>query len=80
MQGEHAWSENIQLIRATAFALTHPSSDLGDETVTIWDAPIQALAAQHADLDLDHVYQLLCLGAVELDFLEDAVRFAVKVS
>jgi hypothetical protein len=44
--------------------------------VTIWDAPIQALAAQHADLDLDHVEPAGVLwGVVEFDFLEDAVRF-----
>ncbi len=30
---------------ADGIALTLPSADLGDETVTIWDTPIQALAA-----------------------------------
>jgi hypothetical protein len=44
--------------------LAFPSSDLGNETITIWDAPIQALAAQHADLDLDHVEPAGVLGGV----------------
>src|ERR1700730_4541177 len=59
---------------AFGVALMLPSSDLGDEMVTIWDAPIQALAAQHSDLDLDPVEPAGVLGGVvEFDFVEDAV-------
>ena len=56
--------------------MTLPSIDLGDETVTVRDAPIQALAAQHADLDFDHVEPAGVFGGVmEFDFLKDAVSF-----
>jgi hypothetical protein len=50
--------------------LTLPSTDLGDEAVRVWEAPIQALAAPHADLELDHVEPAGVFGGVvEFDFL-----------
>ena len=35
-------------------ALSLPGVDLGNEPLTFADAPVQALAAQHADFDFDH--------------------------
>src|SRR5215471_7343278 len=61
---------------ADSIALTLPSTDLGDEAVRVWEAPIQALAAQHADLDLDHIEPAGVFGGVvEFGFLKDAVSF-----
>jgi len=44
-------AENIQLTRAP-LALRRCSPD---EEIAAFDAAVEALAAQHADLDLDHV-------------------------
>src|ERR1039457_3137437 len=40
---------------ARGIALSFPGSDLGYEFLLGGDAPVEALTAQHADLDLDHV-------------------------
>ena len=42
---------------AGAFGITAtlPSGNLGLETFALGDAAVQALAAQHADLDLHHI-------------------------
>ena len=42
--------------------MSFPSGDFADEALRIVDSAVQALAAQDADLDLDHVEQLACLG------------------
>src|SRR5262249_42151393 len=36
-------------------ALSLPGGDLGHDTVALANAPVEALPAQHADLDLDHI-------------------------
>ena len=47
---------------------THPGVDLGDELAAFADPPVQALAAKHADFDLNQVEpagrlsQLACFG------------------
>jgi hypothetical protein len=47
---------NIHLIRAsTAFRCFSHAAIFTDETLWIVDSTVQALAAEHADLDLDHV-------------------------
>ena len=52
-----------------------PRIDLADKDVTLTDAAIQTLAAQHADFDLDHVQPTGVLGRVmELQALKDAMR------
>src|SRR3954451_8328337 len=53
---------------------TYPGVDLGDELVAFADPPIQALAAQHADLDLNHVEPTGVLRCVvELQPSQEAV-------
>src|SRR3954454_11114629 len=53
---------------------TYPGVDLGDELVAFADPPVQALAAQDADLDLDHVEPAGVLrGVVELQPSQEAV-------
>src|SRR5208337_3956903 len=50
--------------------------DLGDEPVTAFDAAIETLAFEHADLDLNHVEPAGVLGrVVELKPPEHAARF-----
>lgn len=41
-----------------------PGGDFADETVGVVDSAVQALAAEHADLDLDHVEPTGMLGSV----------------
>src|SRR3954451_11237084 len=43
-------------------ALSLPGVDLGDKPLAFADASVQALAAQHADLDIDHVEPAGVLG------------------
>ena len=53
-----------------------PSGGLGDKPGVAFDAPIQALAAQDADLDLDHVQPAGVLGdVVELQPAQHPSRF-----
>ena len=42
-------------VRAAVVALVFPCLDLADQTFALADAAIQALAAQHADFDFNHV-------------------------
>jgi hypothetical protein len=47
---------NIHLMRALAvFCCFFPCGDFADEALGVVDSAIQALAAEHSDLDLDHV-------------------------
>ena len=49
---------------------------MGYELLLVSDASVQALAAQHADLDLDHVEPAGVLGGVvEPQSAEHAMRF-----
>ena len=43
-------------------SLSFPRGDFADEAFRVVDSAVQALTAQDADLDLDHVEQLACLG------------------
>ena len=53
-----------------------PGGDLGDELLLAVDAPVEALAAQHADFDLDHVEPAGVLGdVVELQPAQHPSRF-----
>ena len=48
------------------------SGDFADEALGVVDSAIQALAAEHADLDLDHVEPAGMLGGVvELQTLQN---------
>src|SRR5215207_1736327 len=49
---------------AGAIALALPGGDLALEFLAVVDAPVQALALEHADLDLDHVEPTRVLGGV----------------
>ena len=50
--------------------------DFADEALGVVDSAIQALAAEHADLDLDHVEPAGMLGGVvELQALQNAAGF-----
>ena len=56
-------------------SLRLPRVDLGDEPIIAFDAAIEALAFEHADLDLDHVEPTGVLGRVmELKPPEHAAR------
>ena len=56
-----------------------PGGDLGDELIALFDAPVETLAAQYANLDLDHVEPAGVLwGVMELDALEDAACFGSR--
>ncbi len=50
--------------RAGGVALVLPRLDFRDEALALADAAAQALAAQNADLDLDHVQPTGVLGRV----------------
>ena len=53
--------------------LSLPGGDFGLEALLAVDAPIQALTAQHANLDLDHVQPAGVLGdIVELQAVQQA--------
>jgi hypothetical protein len=57
-------------------SLRLPDVDLGNEPVTAFDAAIETLAFEHADLDLNHVEPTGVLaGVVELKPPEHAARF-----
>ena len=49
---------------AGSVSLLLPCVDFADEAVWLVDPAIQALAAQHTDLDLDHVEPTGMLGGV----------------
>src|SRR5215217_2518234 len=60
---------------ARRVACTFPGGDLALELLTLADAPVQALAAQHPDLDLGHVEPAgMPGGEVELQPAQDALR------
>src|SRR3954447_4130489 len=60
---------------ACRVARTLPGGDLALELFTLADALVQALAAQHPDLDLGHVEPARMLGGeVELQPAQDAMR------
>jgi hypothetical protein len=54
-----------------------PGSDLGFELLPCIDASVEALAAQHSDLDLNHVEPTCVLGGVmELEPSQNAPGFS----
>lgn len=54
-----------------------PGRHLGQDALFALDPPIQALAAQHANLDLDHAHPAGMLGdVVELEPAQQAARFS----
>jgi hypothetical protein len=56
-------------------SLNLPGVDLGNEAVVVFDAAIETLAFEHADLDSTMFSQLACLGGeVELNPPEHAAR------
>ncbi len=62
---------------AGGVSLLLPCGDFADEVFGVVDSAIDALAAQHADLDLDHVEPVGVLGCVvELDAAQDAPGLA----
>ena len=57
-------------------SLRLPDVDLGNEAIAAFDAAIETLAFEHADLDLNHVEPAGVLGGVvELEPPEHAARF-----
>src|SRR5271165_6643077 len=69
--GEHPVDSSAALV-----SLGLPDVDLGDEPVTAFDAAVETLAFEHADLDLNHVEPAGVLGrVVELNPPEHAARF-----
>ena len=57
-------------------SLVFPGGDLGDDFLLVVDASVQALTAQDADLDLDHVQPAGALGGMmEVQALEHAAGF-----
>ena len=57
-------------------SLRLPNVDFGNQPVGAFDAAIETLAFEHADLDLDHVEPAGVLGrVVELEPAEHAARF-----
>jgi hypothetical protein len=61
---------------ASGVALPLPSFDFVDEPIWVVDSAVEALAAQDADLDLDHVEPTGVLGGVvELQAAQDAPGF-----
>ena len=62
---------------AASVALGLPSIDFADETLAGFDALVEALALENADLDFDHVEPAGVLWRVmELDLLEQAAGFS----
>src|SRR5450759_3136809 len=62
---------------ARGIALSFPGSDLGYVFLLGGDAPVEALTAQHADLDLDHVQPAGMLwDIVELQSAQHPARLA----
>ena len=68
---------NIHLMRErAAFRLSLPGGDFAAQSFGVVDPAIQALAAQDADLDLDHVEPTCVLwGVVELEPSQDPPGF-----
>ena len=61
---------------ASGVALLFPCGDFADEALWVVDSTVQALAAQDADLDLDHVEPAGVLGGVvELQAAQNAPGF-----
>src|SRR4051794_11477237 len=68
-------------LRAIAIALLLPSGNFMFQGVTICDAAVDALGAQDADLDLDHVEPARVLGRmVEFDTPQDAMGVLCRES
>jgi hypothetical protein len=69
---------NIHLKRAPAELRCRFQGDLGDEPLWLGNAAVEALAAQHIDLDLRHVEpELRCFwGVMGLQPVPQVVRFA----
>lgn len=60
-------------------SLALPGFDLGDQAAAFADAPIEALAAQHADFDFDHVEPTGVLWrVVEFEPAEQAMGFRCR--
>jgi hypothetical protein len=58
-----------------------PDRGLGGQLHAAFDAPIEALAGQDADLDLDHVQPTDVLGDVmELESAQDSVGFIMEMA
>ena len=61
--------------------MSFPCGDFADEALGVVDSTIQALAAKHADLDLDHVEPTGMLGGVvELDAAQNSPSFGWRES
>src|SRR5437764_8942245 len=61
---------------AAGIALSFPGVDFFDEQFWVVDSAVQALAAQNADLDLNHVEPAGVLGGVvEFEALQNAPGF-----
>jgi hypothetical protein len=74
LSGEHPF-DGVSL----GVALQFPGSDLGLESFAIANAAVEALAAQHADLDLDHVEPGGVFWSVaKLQTPQDAVRLGCR--
>src|SRR5260370_19104958 len=66
-------------VGAVGIAPSFPGGDLGDQPLLVVDAPVQALTAQDADLDLHHVQPTgMFGGVVELHSLEHAAGFGCR--
>src|SRR5713101_6871207 len=50
---------------AGGVSLSFPCGDFADEAVGVVDSAVQALAAEHADLDLDHIEPAVELQAAQ---------------
>ena len=62
---------------AFGIATTLPGGDLGLETLALGDAAVQALGAENADFDFDHVQPTCMLGReVKLQAAQHPVRLA----
>ena len=60
---------------ARLVALFFPGGDFGDDAVFFVNAPVEALAAQDADFDFDHVQPTGVLGR-EVEFRRRKMRWA----
>jgi hypothetical protein len=66
---------------ACGISLSFPGEDFGFEALARPDPAVEALAAKHADVDLDHVQAAGMLGEiVELQPLQHAACFASRKS
>ena len=57
-------------------ALLFPGGDFGDEAIFFVNASVEALAAQDADFDFDHVQPTGVLGAVKWNSRRRKMRWA----